>query len=153
MNILSDKVKATGILKIDHYDEFGELKQQIVKKNLVTTLGFDIISARLFGTGKDPISHMAVGTDDTAAATTDTALGAEVGRVSASISQVTTNTTNDSVQVIAPFPAGVGTGLLAEAGILNAATGGDLFNRLVFTPIDKGALDSITLTWKVIFSS
>jgi hypothetical protein len=62
---------------------------------------------------------------------------------------VTTTVANDAIQFQATFPAGTGTGALTEAAILNAASAGTMLNRVVFSVINKGALDSLTITWKI----
>jgi hypothetical protein len=96
------------------------------------------------------MSHMAVGSGSVAAAAGNTALGSELGRVTlTSTTIVTTSVTNDAVQYVATFNAGTGTGAVTEAGILNAASAGTMLCRTVFAVINKGALDTLTITWKV----
>ena len=45
-----------------------------------------------------------------------------------------------------------GTGAITEAGILNAASAGTLLCRTVFSVINKGASDSMTVTWTITIS-
>ena len=52
----------------------------------------------------------------------------------------------------ATFAAGTGTGAVTEAGILNASSSGDLLCRTVFSVVNKGASDSMTITWTVTVS-
>ena len=94
------------------------------------------------------MSHMAVGTSSTAAGAGDTALLAESARVALTSTTVTTN----QVAYVATFGAGVGTAALTEAGILNNSTGGTLLCRTVFSVVNKGANDSLTITWTVTVS-
>jgi len=95
------------------------------------------------------MSHMAVGSGSTAAAAGDTSL-TELGRVSlTSTTIVTTSVTNDAVQYVATFAAGTGTGAITEAGIFNAGSAGTMLCRTVFAVINKGSLDTLTITWKV----
>jgi len=48
---------------------------------------------------------------------------------------------------VASWAAGDGTGALVEAGILNAASAGTLLARVVFSVINKGAADTLEITW------
>ena len=96
------------------------------------------------------IGWMAVGTGAAAAVAGDTALGAEVARAAlGSTAIVTTTTTNDAVQYIASYAPGVATGALTEAGLFNQSSGGVMLSRTVFAVINKGALDTLGITWKI----
>jgi len=131
----------------------GKLKEERRARNLITAAGLAFIASRMVGVTPDIMSHMAVGTGTTAAAIGNTTLETELARVAlTSDDLVTTNQTDDSVEYVATFAAGTGTGALTEAGILNAASAGVLLNRLVFAVVNKGAADSITFTWKVVSS-
>jgi hypothetical protein len=91
---------------------------------------------------------MAVGSGVVAAGAGDTTLGTELGRIG-----LTSNTASTNVVThVATFGAGVGTGALTEAGILNASSGGTLLCRTVFSVVNKGASDSMTVTWTVTVS-
>jgi hypothetical protein len=92
---------------------------------------------------------MAVGTDNTATAAGNTALGVQLGsRVSLTSTTVTTN----QIAYVATFGVGVGTGALTEAGIFNASTSGTMLCRTVFAVINKGANDTMTITWTITIS-
>ena len=150
--MITENLKASGQLSIVLTDEFGRIKEQ-VERNLVVTAGKAFVTSRITGASTAVMSHMGVGTGTVAAAAADTALGTQVARVAlTSTTRVTTNVTNDAVQYLATFPAGIGTGALTEAGLFNSASGGDMFARTVFPVINKGANDSITITWKITFS-
>ena len=94
------------------------------------------------------MSHMAVGTNNTAAAAGQTALSAETARVALTSTTVSTNT----VTYAATFGAGTGTGALVEAGILNASSSGTMLCRTVYTTVNKGSSDSMTVTWVITVS-
>ena len=91
------------------------------------------------------MSHMAIGTGSTAAAAGDAALGNEAGRVALT----STTVTSDAVAYVATFAAGTGTGAITEAGIFNASSSGTLLCRTVFSVINKGAADTLGITWTV----
>lgn len=148
--MFSELIKARGDLLIELRDEFGNIKETVDLKNLVVAVGKAFIASRMMGVSAAVISHMAIGTGVVAANLSDTTLGTEVGRAAlTSTSNVTTTTTNDAVQYVATFAAGVGTGAITEAGILNASSAGTLLARTVFAVINKASLDSLTITWKV----
>ena len=88
---------------------------------------------------------MAVGSDATAAATGQTALGAELGRV---VFDSTARVANVNTY-IATFPAGTGTGALTEAAILNASSTGNMLCRTTFSTVNKASGDTVVITWNV----
>lgn len=140
--------KATGKVNVVVRDENGMVKQDFTVDNLVVDAGLDFIASRMNGTSEAVMSHMAVGTDTTAAGSSDTALGSELTRVSLDSATVT----NNAIQFVASFAAGTGTGALTEAGVLNNGTGGTMLCRTVFSVVNKGASDSMTITWTVTIS-
>ena len=148
--MINDNIKPQGYVQFTLLDEHGNIKSQ-EEHNLVVAGGLAFITERMIGNTPAVLSHMALGTNTTAASSANTALGAEVGRVSlSSISRVTTNVTNDSVQYAASFGPGVATGAITEAGLFNASSGGTLTARTVFAVINKGTLDTLAITWKIV---
>lgn len=143
--MFTESVKVKGNLEVLLLDENGIKKDYRKVDNLVVAVGKEVIAARLLGNTLAVMSHMAVGTSATAAATSQTALGGEVGRVALDSSSRSSN----SLTYIATFPAGTGTGSLAEAGILNAASSGNLLCRTTFSTVSKAAGDTVVVTWNV----
>jgi len=150
--MLTDKIKTRGVVSFVLTDENGNIKEQ-KETNLVVSTGLAFIAQSMLKTTTNTpaaMTHMAVGTGATAAAAANTALGAESARVAlATATNVTTTVTNDAVQYVATFNPGTGTAGLTEAGIFNAASAGTMLCRTVFGVINKGALDTLTITWKV----
>lgn len=147
--MLKETPKASGELKIVLRDDKGNIKDERQVKNLVVTTGVNYIADRMADAAESAMSHMAVGTGSTAAAAGDTALGTESARVSLD----STTQTNEDVVYVATFGAGTGTAALTEAGILNAASGGTMLCRTVFSTINKGASDSLEITWTITISA
>ena len=143
--MLNDAIKVTGELRITVTNPEGNIKQEVVIPNLVVTVGKNYIASRIKDATATAMTHMAVGSGTTAAAVGDTTLGTELGRVTLTSTTVTTN----SVAYVATFPAGTATGALTEAGILNASSAGTLLCRTVFSVINKGAADTLGITWTV----
>jgi len=143
--MLHDTIKMTGDLKIVLTDENGQIKHEQEIKNLVVTTGKNFIASRMKDTTDDAMSHMAIGSGTTAANVADTALESSLGRVSLT----STTVTNNNVAYVATFPAGTGTGAVTEAGLFNDGTTGDMLCRTVFSVINKGAADTLGITWTV----
>jgi hypothetical protein len=145
--MIRDGLKVTGAVEVTLFDKDGNIKEQRSIKNLVVTVGKEFIAARMVGT-PSVMSHMAIGSSNTAADIADTTLGTELGRVALSSSTssgaVVTNT--------ATFGAGVGTGAVVEAGTFNAGSAGVMLCRSVFPVVNKGADDGMSITWTITVS-
>lgn len=149
--MVNDSIKAKGTLTLVLTDEHGNIKQQN-ETNLVVNLGLAYISSRMRDATATVMTHMGVGTGalngtDKTQAALGTALTPRVALDSTTL--VTTTVANDTVQYVATFPAGTGTGAITEAGIFNALTAGTMLCRTVFAVINKGSLDTLVITWKV----
>ena len=145
--MIQETVKATGALQIKLYGPDGKLKQEQNVKNLVVTSGKGYIAGRMVGT-PTAMSHMAIGSGTVDPAVGDTTLGTELGRVSLTSSAAS----GAVVTYIASFGAGTGTGAVTEAGIFNAGSAGTMLCRTEFAVVNKGADDSLSITWTVTVS-
>ena len=143
MSQIQDNLKMKGRLQIRLNDE---IVQDV--DNLVVTVGKGYVASRMKDTSADAMSHMAIGSGTSAAAAGNTALGTELGRVSLT----STGVSDAVVTYIATFAAGTGSGAVTEAGILNAASAGTMLCRTVFSVVNKGSADSMTITWTVTVS-
>ena len=143
-----DDIKASGSLRVVVYDKSGAVKEDREFKNLVVAVGKNFVASRIVGTAANVMSHMAVGSGTTAAASGDTALQTELGRVALASNTAALNVVTQT----ATFPAGTGTGAVTEAGIFNASSVGTMFCRTVFAVINKGADDAMSVTWTVTVS-
>lgn len=148
--MVNDSIKAKGTLQLVLTDENGNIKQQD-EHNLVVTTGLAYIASRMKDATANVMTHMGVGTGTTAPDYPETALVSALGarKTLDSTTIVTTTRTNDSVQYVATFAAGESTGAITEAGIFNALTAGTMLCRTKFDVINKGALDTLVITWKV----
>tara|TARA_B100001287_G_scaffold231203_1_gene201970 strand:+ start:2071 stop:2496 length:426 start_codon:yes stop_codon:yes gene_type:complete len=141
--MINDGLKLKGKLAIALN---GKIIQEV--DNLVVTAGKGYVASRMKDTTATAMSHMAIGSGSTAAAASDTALGNQLGRVALT----STTVSNAVVTYVASFPAGTATGAVTEAAILNASSGGTMLCRTVFSVVNKGAQDSMTVTWTVTVS-
>jgi hypothetical protein len=141
---LNEIFKLTGKVHVTVTNEHGEVVEQRAT-NLVVTTGKNFTASRMVGTASNVMSHMAIGAGTTAAAVGDTALGSELGRVALTAGTAT----NNVVTYTATFGTGVGTGAVTEAGIFNASSAGTMLCRVVFAVVNKGANDTMAITWTV----
>jgi hypothetical protein len=87
---------------------------------------------------------MAVGTGSPSA----TALGTELDR-----NALTSKTRSNAViTMVGDWVAGDGTGALTEAGIFDAATAGNMWTSASFSVINKGANDTLQISWTLTYS-
>ena len=145
--MFAEQINVKGAVTIQVFDKSGAVKETREIKNLVVTAGKEFIAARMVGT-PTAMSHMALGATNTAAANADTALGSELGRVALASAAAS----GAVVTYTASFPAGTATGAVVEAGILNASSGGTMLCRTVFSVVNKGADDAMSVTWAITVS-
>jgi hypothetical protein len=147
--MIKDNVQVKGQVQLILTGPDGKLKHKLVH-NLVVDTGSAFIASRMKDATKAAMSHIAVGTGNAAPAKAQTALSNEIARaILTSTTIVTTNAPNDAIQYLATFAPGIGTGAIVEAAIFNASSVGEMLARTVFAVINKGALDTLTITWKV----
>ncbi len=153
MSLIQENVKVIGQLNVQLIDLNGHIKQNLLIPNLVVASGKNYIASRMKDTGQPvQMSHMAVGTSTTAANTADTLLGAEIARVALATAGGTV--ANNVVTYNATFLPGTGTGAITEAGIFNVVTANTvtMLCRTVFAVVNKGADDTMSITWTVTIS-
>jgi len=140
--MIKDDLKLTGHVSIALNDE---VVQEI--PNLVVTAGKNWVADRM-NDANTVMTHMAVGTGTTAADAADTGLETESARGALT----STTVTNNAVAYVETFAAGTATAALTEAGLFDAASSGDMLARTVFSVVNKGANDSMTVTWTITVS-
>jgi len=99
------------------------------------------------------MSHMALGSSTTAAAAAQTDLLSMLGSREPIDSTTITGTNNEKIVYVSSFEAGDATGAVTEAGIFNAATGGDMLCRTTFPVVNKQSDDTLAITWTLTLSA
>lgn len=142
-----ETLKATGELRVVLSGPDGQVKEDVLLRNLVVNTGLNFIVNRMKEAVADVMSHMSLGTGTTAAAAANTTLETEIS--GSRVALTSTTVAANQITYIASFAAGVGTGAVTEAGIFNASTSGTMLCRTVFPVVNKQAGDSMTVTWTV----
>lgn len=146
------RVKMKGEWFITLCGPDGQVKDRRQGFNVVTTVGKEFLASFLSSaaagaatfTGK----YIAIGTDSTAEAVGNTALGTEVSRHTGTASYLS----GQIFQVTATFATGSGTGAIVEYGLLSSNTGGTLIARDTESAINKGANDTLTVVAQMTLS-
>jgi hypothetical protein len=126
----------------------GEIKEERRTHNLITDVGCAHLADQLASVHDETeMSHMAVGTGNTAPAGGDTTLVTELDRNALTSRTQGAGGDDHKTIYVGDWAAGDGTGALEEAGILNAGVAGTLLARTVFSVINKGAADTLQITW------
>ncbi len=130
----------------------GVLKDYREGENVVCTNGkeklAEFMAAAANAATTLTFKYIGVGSDATAEAAANTALGTELARHTGIVSYVS----NQIYQVKATFASGLGTGSIVEFGLFNSATGGTMLNRDTEAAVNKGASDQLTVTMQLTLS-
>jgi hypothetical protein len=159
---LNDSIDMKGRLTLRLSDRDGNLVREIAADNDIVLTGRDLVAKMFAKVAIDPISHIAVGTGTTAVAPgTDTALNTEVFRKPIAVIDPAKDITavGGKMRVVItteldnsePPLGGAASVALTEAGMFNAATGGVMYNRVVFPAVNKTADFKLTLVWEILF--
>lgn len=140
-----DNLSIRGDLNIKVTGEDGVLKQEVDIRNAVKTAGlYGLLDQALETPTLGKVTHMAVGTGTPGATT----LGTEVDR-----NALTSKTRANAVLTMeAEWAAGDATGALTEAGLFDASSSGNMWCSASFSVVNKGANDTLTITWTLTLS-
>lgn len=131
--------------KAELSDQFGNIKETRHVYNTVTTAGKNMIADRLLASPTLGVpTHMAVGTGTPSG----TALGTETDR-----NALTSKTrSNAVVTMVGDWAAGDATAALTEAGVFDASSTGNMHLSTTFSVINKGASDTLSISWTLTIS-
>ena len=147
-----DSLKLSGKIVLELFDENGNLKDRREDTNTVTTLALNMVADQFDDTPSIALpGWMELGTG-TGQLVDDSILDAYIAGSRTAIDSATT--TGAAVAYICTFGAGTGTGPITEAGLFNVVTQNttDLILYDDFAVINKGAGDSLVITWTLTFS-
>jgi len=141
---LSGKLKLIVIRK-------GKKVLERTYKNIIVNAGIAKIAGLIGNIVSGGWTYVAIGTGTTSESASDTALGNEYARVSASVTRKTTNVTNDTVEYDAVFNI-TSSVTISEAGIFDAGSGGTLLARRTFSGLPLEAGDQLRIIWDIVVS-
>jgi len=147
---MEEKLKVKGHIKFVLFDSDGNLKETKEVDNIVVTVGKNYLATWLAAASQagEFMSYVALGTGTNAAMASDTTLQTEL---STRVQGTLTSSTN-VWQNVASFGPGVDTGAITESGLFSVSSSGTMFARQTFAVINKGAGDTLQVTWQVTFS-
>lgn len=156
--MLKESIKVIGKVRLQVFDGDKCIQDTGFQENLVTNAGKAAIAGLVGNTGAiTAFSYLALGTSATAAAVTDTTLGAEItdtglGRSVATASRTTTSVTNDTLNFTYTWTA-TGVKVIAEIGILNASSVGILLaHKILSSTVTTANGNTIIGTYTVQFT-
>jgi hypothetical protein len=135
-------------------DENGLVKELREFDNVFTDAGDAHVADQMSSSpDENAMSDMAVGTSTTTLTAGDTQLGSELNRQTLTSFTQGAGVDDNKVVYVGDWAAGEGTGALAEAGIFNShtANSGTMLCAQTFSVINKGASDTLQITWTVTF--
>lgn len=145
--MITESVSIKGDLDVVLVDESGQVRDHRSVKNLVVAVGKSFIASRMTSNSGIVMNHMAIGVANIVPTTSQTLLLGEVGRRALDSTGLVSNV----ITYTATFPAGTGTGTIAEAGVFNSpsANSGIMLCRTRFNEVNKGASDTVVITWNI----
>ena len=149
---MKENVTITGNVSATLRGPDGRIKERFETSNLVVTVGRQHIADQLSALTQASMSHMAIGEGTTSQTVADTALVSEVNRKTFASKTQGSGADANKVVYVADWAPGEGTGAITEAAIFNAASAGTMLCRTTFPVKNKGAGDSLTLTWTLTIS-
>ena len=147
---IQETIKLKGRIKLALFDASGKEKETREIDNVIVTVGKTYLAAWLAAASQAGywMQYIGLGEGINAANASDTTLQTPLAtRVAGTLSSAT-----NVWQNVALFGPAVDTGAITEAGIFSAASGGTLMARQVFAVINKGAGDSLSVTWQITLS-
>lgn len=146
------ELKLSGRYFVKLYGPDGVLKKEVAGQNVVTTVGKEFMASFLSSAAAAAATftarYVAIGTGVSAEAASDTGMGTESARHTGTVSYIS----GQIFQVTATFAAGTGTGAITEYGLFSSASAGTLVSRDTESAVNKGASDTLTVTYQMTLS-
>ena len=143
---LNDGVKARYDMHLVVRDKDGNIKEERLVKNTVTTYAKEEVAAYMTASGNtDKPAYMAVGTGTPSANGCGTQVSTRQAMTSATSSGAV-------LTLVASFSGATYTGALVEAATHTAGTGTTCWTYAIFSAITLGSTDTLTITWTITVS-
>lgn len=147
---LQDFIRLRGSLRIHLFDLDGKIVHEQNIENTVVTVGRVWILKQLESVhnGTLTISALAIGSDTTAPATSQSALGGEITRHTIATFDTTNLTANPpSWQAQVSFATNEGNTTLAEGGLFNSSASGTMIARATFASFVKATSNTLAISY------
>ena len=149
----SDRINEKANVRLELFDQYGNLKETQTTHNLVTALGDQCAADQLLASPsvvKPGWMELGTGSGQTSASLI---LAAYISGSRTALSGKTRGA-NAIITMTCTFAAGVGTGAVTEAGVFNVVTQNttDMLLYASFSVVNKLAADSLTITWTWTFA-
>jgi hypothetical protein len=148
-----DGIGMRGLMIAELFDAHGRMKERREVHNTVTTLAHKMAADQLLASPAVVTpGWMEVGTGSGQDASSTTLATYIAGSRTALDSK--TRGENAIITMVCTFAAGTGTGAITEAGTFNVVTQNttDLITYADFAAVNKGADDSLVITWTLTFA-
>jgi hypothetical protein len=154
---MQNTLKIKGIYEFEIRDTDGNIRDTWTVENLVVNAGLAQLALLTGDASATPFTFLAVGTDSTAVAGSQTTLVAEtttsgLERKAGTVSRVTTTATNDTYQITTTWTA-TGSVTVEEVGVFNDASAGTMLSRALTTTKAVTSGETLTGTYKLIFAN
>lgn len=150
---MGDKYPIKGKLHLLLVDKNGKVKDEREYKNTITVLHDATVANKMIGGGDSLVGFTGVGTTTGGKTTASTALEAQIARIANDSDTQGAGAEDNNTIHISTFAAGVGTGALVEAGLFTGAAGAVLNAYQDFAVVNKGAGDTLTVTWTITYGA
>jgi hypothetical protein len=156
---MNERAGIHGTFHFKHFRSGVVLNERSVP-NTIVSVGIAGLAGLAIQSGTTaPFTYIAIGTSTTAVGASDTDLFAECttgggARGSAIVSRVTTDTANDTAQLVRTFLFTTTSGYaVTEAAVFNTVTtsSGTMLCRQTFTPFSVTSPDTLEVTYKLDF--
>ena len=148
-----DGLLMSGVMEAKLFDKFGKLKDRREVHNTVTVLAHKMAADQILASPAVVTpGWMEVGTG-TGHDANDSTLATYIAGSRTALDSKTRGA-NAIITMVCTFAAGVGTGAITEAGTFNVVTQNttDLITVASFAAVNKGAGDSLVITWTLTFA-
>jgi hypothetical protein len=151
-----------GRVTVALHDRDGNVVYERTHPNRIVRAGRQLVAQLFSGVsvGAQPsrVTHMGVGTgavppnDDQTDLANPRAPRNPITQVTYSdVTEAGVKRVRASLQTVFDFAEANGADPLREAAIFTAASGGVMYNRVVFDPVTKGNTFKLTLIWDIVF--
>ncbi len=157
-NMIKNNLKAIGRIYIEVRNPDGSIAYKQKVKNIITNTGKALFAGLAGNVGAlATLGWIATGTSNTAAAASQTALGAEIAtvglsRAATTNTRTTTSVTNDTLSMSVTFTVSGAGATVQEIGIFNASSSGIMAGRQVVGPYTLVSGQQLLVTYTIQFS-